>query len=133
MSDSCLIEQPICPLYTGDTFPFEFVFVQPDGSPLNISNMTIVLYLYIYGEEAFPKDEDIPPAPGTRFFSNGEAMKKVELFPEDQNSIDGLGFMTLLPEETSQLLPGNKYNYKFKLENSTAEIFTVGVGQINVK
>lgn len=133
----CMVPQDICDLFIGDTFPFKFEFKQPDGSPLNIANMVIVLTMTVFKDDEFQPLEVQPHTePGVWYGKDGAFRKAIE-FPEftldqelDQDSINGIGYMTLYPYETAELTPGKMYWYKFKLENGPAEVFTVGVGQI---
>ena len=59
-------------------------------------------------------------------------MIKEVVFPDNVNSDDGIGGMTLYPEDTLKLRAGVTYCFKFKLSNGPLDVSTVGLGKLPV-
>jgi hypothetical protein len=110
----CAIQQDLCPIFRGDSVPFNFTFTQPDGTALDITDMTLTFTMKEYSDD--------PEA----------VLQKSVVFPDSQESRDGIGSMKILPSETADLEPGIKYYYDFQLETVDGDIFTLGTGRIMV-
>jgi len=109
----CMIEQALCAISRGDSVPFSFRFTE-SGEPLDITGMTLQLTL---------KEDIKQKVPN---------LIKEVVFPDNINSQDGLGGMTLTPEDTMTLRAGITYCFKFKLINGPDDISTIGLGTIPV-
>jgi hypothetical protein len=109
MTESCTIEQDLCPVTVGDTVPFDFEFTFPDGTPINISGQKLTFMVSV--------NPDYDPI----------TITQETIFPAGSN--DGLGSMKVLPETTSKLMRGGCYFFKFVLTDGPSDIFTVGSGK----
>jgi len=114
MSDQvCIVDQDLCPVTVGDTVPFDYEFTLPDGSPMDISGMTLVFYVSLNPDY------------------NSIVVQQATTFPA--GSTDGMGGMKILPETTNKLTRGQCYFFKFVLENGPEDVFTVGSGKWEAK
>lgn len=114
MTAQCQLNQDLCPISRGDTVPFTFNFKQPDGTPLNIVDMTLTYSMRLDIKE-----------PST-------AIEQSVTFPDTADSLIGQGNLKILPNFTEQLLAGRTYCFKFILDDHIEDIFTVGRGRIKV-
>jgi len=118
----CNTSEEMCPIFVGDTIPFIFTFTQDDGTPLQTGGMELEFTMKL-------NEDDANDDPNTLY-------KKV-VFPPPVEPATGIENMTLTSEDTSILISGRKYYYKFKLTNPMEgvpdEVFTLGYGQILVK
>jgi hypothetical protein len=109
----CTIQQNLCPIYRGDTIPFDFTFTQPDDTPLDISNMTLTFTM-----KEDPTDTDV-------------VLQESVVFPHNTESTNGKGSLTVPSTSTDTLEPDMSYYYDFQLVN-VDEVFTIGAGKIKV-
>lgn len=119
-AQDCNAAQDMCPIVAGDTIPFVFTFTQEDGTPLQTGDMFIEFTMKLHPDDA--NDDE------------GVLYKKV-VFPPPVEPATGIEYMTLTSEDTSVLVPGKSYYYKFKLTNPidpVEEVFTLGYGQVMV-
>lgn len=117
MSSQCLAAQVMCPVFRGDSMSFEFEFRQEDGSPYDISGMTL---FFTAKQMAMSPDNVV-----------GDIQWKVH-FPTDTDSQAGVGSMKVPPLTTQYLIPGTLMHYDFQLVGGIDDVVTVGYGTFNV-
>jgi hypothetical protein len=122
----CITPAELCDVFVGDTVSFKFTFTDPDDNPVDIRGMTIRFVADRVQENLNVEgDEDIP------FF------KKEVIFPEfeddgttpNADSLNGVGYMDIYPDETILFEVNKIYYFKFKLIAGVNQIYTVGVGE----
>lgn len=103
-------------VYPGRTLRFEFLFQNDDETPMDISGKKIWFTAKINNTDKNPGDNDIQAS---------------HIFPNDANSIIGIGFMKISPLKTKVLIPGRDMFYDFTLV-SEDDVDTLGSGQFMV-
>ncbi len=107
------------PFFAGNTVSYDMTFTDSDGVPINISNDLMFMTL-----KHDPDDADVDAA-----------LQKQITFPNDANSIAGLGTFTLDSTDTSDLQDGCYFFDFQRVVDGTAplEVYTHGSGSVEVK
>jgi hypothetical protein len=117
MADNCPIEQPLCPIYRGDTLSFQFTFTDIEGNPLSIVGKKLYFTMKLDPTSA---DDD----PGNLQYS--------VIFPDNTDSQNGIGNMIIPADETQNIIPNATYYYDFQYVDGGL-VATIGAGTIDVK
>lgn len=104
-------------IFSGDTLEYDFTFKDSDGSPINISGMTLYFTMKI-------NKSDINGSP------NG--LQETITFPSDIASANGDGGIYISSSKTKKLLPDRWYQFDFNL-TSGVNTYTIGSGKVFVK
>lgn len=112
----CNVEQELCSVYRGDSINYDLEFKREDGSPVNVSGMTLT-----YTAKLNPDDVDGLP----------ENIQVKHIFPEDAESINGSGELVIPASKTKNLIPGRRMKYDFVLANGS-NVTTIGAGSFMV-
>ncbi len=114
---TCQTAQNLCSIFRGDTLPFTFQFNNEDGTPIDISGMT--LYFTMKLKKNSPDGEITD-------------LQHSVIFPADTSSQNGQGDMVIPSSETQNLTVDREYYYDFELVDGTT-VSTIGYGQIKVE
>jgi hypothetical protein len=114
---SCLEPQNLCSFFRGDTVPFDFSFKDDDDNPIDISGKTLTFTMKKKKNSIDGLDGDL---------------QQSVTFPNDANSIAGIGSMVLLPDVTRNLLISSYY-FDFQLVDGPDDVSTVGFGSVVVE
>ena len=117
MSDQCVGEQRLCPVTIGDAFPFNCEFENVDETPKDISGMKLIFTMKLDRKS----NDGIA---GDLFYEM--------IFPDNQESVDGKGYMLVPKEKTAALIANKDYHYAFKAIDD-GEPYSIGSGMVYAK
>lgn len=114
---TCLVPQSLCPIIVGNTLEFKYLFKSEDGEVLNISGLTFTFWM---------KQDISSPI--------GEPNDLVDtiVFPTDAETAVGIGYQSIVPAKTVELLPNICYSYRFVATKATDQVYTMGLGTVQV-
>jgi hypothetical protein len=116
MSINCSTTQDLCSIFRGDSLNFKFTFTDSEGNPLNIVNKTLFFTM-----KADPTSSD----------DAEENLQYYTTFPDDSDSLNGIGTMSIPASETQNLIPNMTYMFDFQLVDGS-EVLTIGSGNVKV-
>ncbi len=112
----CNEQQELCSVYPGDSISYDLTFEWDDGTPIDVTGMTIW-----YTAKLNPTDAE----------GLAHNIQVSHVFPVGSDSAIGIGVVTVPSEKTKGLIPGRHMRYDFVLVDGSA-ITTVGAGSFVV-
>jgi hypothetical protein len=117
MALQCANPQELCPIFRGDTLSFKFTFTDLEGNPLSIVGKKLYFTM------------KLDPTSGDTDEGN---LQYSVVFPDNQDSLNGIGMMVVPSDETEGLMPDATYYYDFQFMDGL-QIATIGSGTVQVK
>ena len=100
---TCDTGEKLCDFHRGDTLPFDFLFENDDGTPMDITNMTVWFTMKMDSSVLALDQNDI------------QVKKHFDPGDPGNDYINGAGNMTVPTSKTTNLLPEKVYFYDFQL------------------
>jgi hypothetical protein len=112
----CLIREDLCPIYRGDTPIYDVKLTYSDGSPVDISGMTLIFSAKLNKDSEDGVVGDF---------------KVTTLFEVGDDSSNGIGSITIPSKVTMTLVPSRNMHYDVKLIGGGI-VSTVAAGMFQV-
>lgn len=101
----------------GDTLAFKYTFKTAEGDPISVvgATMTYWMKLDVHSPDGEPGD-----------------LIDTVVFPDNEDSENGIGYQNILPTKTSELTACKTFNYRFTLSLSVDQVHIMGLGRVQV-
>jgi hypothetical protein len=121
-TSSCTTTDSLTPevmdfIVRGDTLAFKYTFKTRDDDPISVvgATMTYWMKLDVHSPDGEP----------------GDLIDSV-VFPDTEDSENGLGYQNVLPVKTEALTSCKTFNYRFTLTLSSSQVHVMGLGRVQV-
>lgn len=117
LSNTCLTPQEICFIVKGTTIGWYYTFKTCEGDPIPIAGITMTFWM----------KQDVNSPDGVL----GDLTDTI-IFPDTPDSALGLGNQLIIPAKTNLLIACKTYNYRFIATVDVDNVYTMGLGRVQV-